>query len=188
MGHHYVPQKYLKGFADPHDEDKVWQYDKLKDSWSRASIKKVAQESGYYAPDVERDLNVFYEKPGNAVLTKLRQGRPIDDEDRLRLAIYVGTMLRRVPRFRLHARELMPAALESAVSRAHERIDRVVAAGSIAPSLQEGWRQEVEVLRDRFSQQPPDELVELVRTPWPRRLIVECILAMEWRFLSTDGP
>jgi hypothetical protein len=57
MGHHYVPQKYLRGFAELGNDDAIWMYDKKLRKFTNPGIKSVAQEAGFYSEEVEQQLN-----------------------------------------------------------------------------------------------------------------------------------
>ena len=57
MGHHYVPQEYLRGFAAPEQAGTIWMYDKQTDAFKRLPIKAVAQEADFYDQDTEAELN-----------------------------------------------------------------------------------------------------------------------------------
>lgn len=70
MGKHYLPQEYLKGFADPSTPLSLWQFDKKSGDFTKepAAIKKIAQQRNYYDDDTESLLNSQVEIPGNRVL------------------------------------------------------------------------------------------------------------------------
>lgn len=80
MGDHYVPQRFLRAFAE---DDRVWIFDKLgKVTSTRTHVKNVAQETGLYPPELERWLTSAVEEPANLVLTRLRLGHSLRAEDR----------------------------------------------------------------------------------------------------------
>ncbi len=80
MGHHYIPQAYLRGFTEPGSDRFLWMYDKVTDSFSRASVKKVAQQSGFYSQEVEAELDRLIEGPAHRVLGMLRRGEAIEHQ------------------------------------------------------------------------------------------------------------
>ena len=92
MGHHFVPQRYLRGFQAPTKADWIWMYDKTNDTSKFVPINKVAQSAGFYDEEVEQMLNLQVEIPGNNVIDKIRRNEAIDERDRLCL-----TGIRRVP-------------------------------------------------------------------------------------------
>src|ERR1700710_1065289 len=97
MGYHYVPQEYLRGFADVSAQDMIWLYDKEGSEPRLVPIEKVAQSKGYYDDDVEAELAKAIEGPANLVIRQLRHGDLISLSQRRQLALYVGVMLMRVP-------------------------------------------------------------------------------------------
>src|SRR5262245_26885587 len=107
MGHHTVPQRYLRGFEDAHKPGWIWMDDNAKGERTLLPIKQVAQVPGFYTDEVEKALNEDVEKPGNDVIDKIRRGEALDEMDRRYLTYYVGTMLRRVPLARAKANKLV---------------------------------------------------------------------------------
>src|SRR5262249_14244881 len=134
MGQHYVPQTYLSGFCEPGGQDTLWLYDKRLRRFSRASVGSVAQERGFYSPPAGSEFERLVERPGNAVLDKLRRGGAIDDADRAHLAAYVATMLGRLPRRRQQVMRGFPEALADTVRELKDAISRAAAAGATDPS------------------------------------------------------
>ena len=49
MGHHYVPQRYLKGFQAREKPAWIWMYDKEQGTAKLLPIKQVAQVPEFYA-------------------------------------------------------------------------------------------------------------------------------------------
>ena len=74
MGHHFVPQAYLRAFQDCTSPGMIWTYPRAKPP-RLASIEKVAQASGFYDPQTEAELNAVIEAPANPVLELLRTDR-----------------------------------------------------------------------------------------------------------------
>lgn len=88
MGHYYVPQRYLRNFSIPGRPGEVWMFDKKTGMSRQAAIKAVAQQAGFYPPEVEEQLDRRVEQPGHAVIDKLLREQRISDEDRVDLSIY----------------------------------------------------------------------------------------------------
>ena len=188
MGHHYIPQKYLKGFSGT-NPNKVWMYDKRKRQFSEAAISKIAQESAFYEDDVEVELNVAVESPANPAIDKLRRREAINAEERVRLALYVAVMLMRVPNRRLKALEKYPRIIDDTVHRTMGEIKRIGETTDIKPEVVDRRLREVEEARQKFKQQPPEVLMDQVRSPWPSENVVNAIYSMHWRYLiASDGP
>lgn len=187
MGHHYVPQKYLRGFAGV-DSDKVWVYDKKGRRFFEAAISKIAQESAFYEDDVDIELNVAVESPANPAIDKLRRREAITVEERVRLALYIAVMLMRVPSRRLKALEMYPGVMNETIHRTIEEIRHIGETTDINPEIIDRRLREVEGARERF-EQPPQALVDQVRSPWASENVVNAIHSMHWRYLvASDGP
>jgi hypothetical protein len=107
MGKHYVPQVYLRGFADPWAPDHVWMFDKITKQWTRPAIKRAAKGRDYCDDEAERRLAEVIEMPAHRALAKLRAGPNLTPEDRSHLALYIATMIVRGPRNRRRAGELV---------------------------------------------------------------------------------
>ncbi len=181
MGHHYVPQEYLRAFAISADLGMVWTYDKKDHSCKRLPIKKVAQAPNFYDADVEAELAQKLEGPANIILSQLRAGQLITQEQRMHFAIYTATMMKRVPRRRRIAREeTLPKALEDTFKNA---IDALKPGPSFAERLAE-----LERIREEFRGEPPKEVIDRIESPWPPIKMAQAIASMTWRLTSTAGP
>ncbi len=188
MGYHYVPKKYLKGFSDPLHLDFVWQFDKkaAKFSGQPVAIEKVAQQRGFYDPNIEKKLNDIIEIPGNRVLEKLRFDEEITKEDRAILSIYIATMITRVPQHRKRALELAPKALDKAVSRCKQQIRELAALGDIEDSIVAEHLTTIDNTEEKLREISPLEAVPELRIPWPSNRITRLIFSMTWRFIVAD--
>jgi len=188
MGHHYVPRKYLRGFCEPGSDSFLWMFDKQEETFKRMRVDVIAQARQFYTPEVESQLEEFVEGPANAVIDKLRQRTSIDSGDRARLPLYVATMLRRVPHSRQRAAGWLPEVLADTVREMKDFISQAAAAGHISPSTEAERLAQADAAEEKFKKNPPQNVVEQIRTPWPTEREVQVIFAMTWRFLSTAGP
>jgi hypothetical protein len=188
MGHHYTPQAYLRGFADPSDQRMIWFYDKKERLFRRASIKNVAQQPGFYTPEIEEQLNVIVEGPANRVIADLRDGKEIGPQERFHLSLYIATMLKRVPRHRQKFLDLAPKALEDTVRELKQYIEAVGKQGGVDPDLIARRLAEADAAERKFATEIPPEVIEKGRIPWPSEDLVALIFSMNWRFLWSAGP
>src|SRR5216684_3279105 len=136
MNNHYVPRKYLRGFCEPGSQRMLWQYDKVRDEFVRVSVDTAANENGFYSDDVEQKLTQLIENPANVVIEKLRTGQAIDDYEAAKLAIYIATMLKRVPAHRAMAKKRLPDLLVETLSEVKELISRARVEGVLSPELE----------------------------------------------------
>jgi hypothetical protein len=188
MGDHYVPRKYLRGFCEPGSEDMLWQYDKQRGQFNRVSVATIANERRFYSPDVEAKLASLVENPANAAIDKLRHGTTIDAADREHLALYIATMIKRVPRSRQLATDLMPQALADTVNALKELISRATSENRLDAGVAARRLAETDAAAERFMQSPPPEVIEQIRIPWPTPEMVALVFGMTWRFVTTVGP
>lgn len=201
MGHHYVPQYYLRGFALPHAPTEVWQFDKASGAFSNRPIPidNVAQSGSFYSDETERQLNELVEIPADRVLERLRLPVPkaitLSSEDREHLAVYIATMVKRVPAYRQYAKSLVPRALDSVCSELREQLQR--AATSTTPDLLERRLREMDAVERKFLAQTPPDLRTRIDNPWPESYLTDLVLSMHWffvaepadnQFVITDNP
>ncbi len=119
----YVPQKYLKGFAEAGNPDAIWMYDKKLRQFTNPGIKSIAQESGFYTNDVEQQLNELVEKPANKVLDKLRNQERITETVTVFILAFISLpCFKRVPKRRAEAYALIPNVFEKTITNVRTQI------------------------------------------------------------------
>jgi hypothetical protein len=187
VGKHYVPQKYLRGFASPADTTRVWMYDKKVDSWSYAAISKVAQQADYFDPETESELAQTIEAPAHQILDKVRRREALSNAERDSLAAYIAVMLMRVPRRRRKAIELVEPTVREVISETREQMRSEIESPDDELRFQEQLKN-LERLERKFIEEPPPALTERIRSPWPSDLIFGGVRDMAWRFVATAGP
>ncbi|WP_322979267.1 DUF4238 domain-containing protein [Pseudomonas sp. C11] len=112
---HFVPQAYLKGFSDEAGSPFVWVYDKRPGFMpARKSVKSVAYLDYYYSQETEggeQDIDILEEAfarnldneiPKIIKALVVQPGRQVllSEEDKGKLAFFIGVGLTRVPSFR----------------------------------------------------------------------------------------
>ncbi len=193
MGDHYVPQAYLRGFTDPQSVNMIWVYDKLQRKFfpNATNIINVAQENGFYGPEIENALSSDIENPANPVLEKLRRREAITDSERYSLSVYIAVMLSRVPRRRAKVKEKLPAQIESTIQQVIEAIDHIAATTDIQPEIVRKRLRELEEIRAEYLAKPPEPVIQEInaKIPRPSEKLVDLIYSMVWRFFIADrGP
>jgi hypothetical protein len=190
MGYHYVPQEYLKGFADPSNPDRLWQFDKKVQIYSKAAlpIDQIAQSRDFYDAKTEDELNRLVEVPGNRVLRKLRSGDfKITTKEKAALAFYIATMIKRVPRHREKAAEAAPQALKEVTAELRQIIQSYANAGQISDETAARRIAEANAIERRFAAQTPATVQTKLNCPWPTDEMLGFIYRMSWRFVVADG-
>ncbi len=188
MGHHYVPQRYLRNFQDPHREGFLWLHDKRGLVARPAAIKSVAQAKGFYSQETEEQLARVVEKPGNRVIAKLLTGGDIDQVERLQLAYYIGVMLKRVPRQRRKTSEMVPEVLDNVIENTRRELLALAGEMQADPALVSRRLLEIEAVHAKYQNEPPQSVLNQVNEPWPTERVVRSIFEMSWRVVTTTGP
>jgi len=193
MGYHYVPQAHLRRFQCPERPGFVWMYDKVRNAFSRVSIKRAAQSREYYDREVEEGLAQVIERPANAAIEKTLRREPLNNRERSHVSLYLLTMATRGPRQRRKISEgIAPKALDSTFKELQADIQE-----SRGDPRAHARMKELEDAREKFSRTPPQNIVDLIRTPFWSERTAECVHNMVWRivpappstfYLTCDTP
>lgn len=182
MGHHYVPQFYLRGFSV---NNVICVHDQLLRRTFVSQPKTIANETNMYSYKLEQHFADNIEGPANLAIKTIRERKPLTEVKRLALANYVIALWKRVPRGRLLVAELMPEAAAEVRSNFHQKLDAAVAAN---PSLSQlaASRRDVgdQIISDYESDPPPDIWQQSLAED--SNLVVSSLMSMEWRFLHSD--
>ena len=82
------------------------------------------------------------------------------------------------------------------MSRFRKQLEQWAASPDTDPALVARRLAEIESAERKFAVDPPSEVVERIRSPWPSRRYVELLYAMTWRvicsnsekFITSDNP
>lgn len=182
MGHHYVPQYYLRGFAD---NGRLWAHDRDTKRSFLSQPKAVANENEMYSDELERHLANVVEDPAKDAIADIRSLREPKAEDRKALARYIVALLKRVPEGRTRTFAEVPKV---AASLRHEYQAELQAAVAADPSLQDLVNDrlaQLEAVLDKFTQNPPVDIWHSNLTNDASPDVVESLMSMNWRFLCT---
>ena len=189
MGHHFVQQKYLAGFATDDKLDCVFQFDKTTREFSSSPIhvSKVAQKQKFNDDDVEIDLGPRIELPNNPVLEKLRShDLSLSKNERLIFARYIAAQWRRVPTARELAESIAKRSLTQAAYHIEEQIVDAQNSGAISKLKAESLSNSVASCASQFSNTLPPPIHREIKSPFPTSRMVEAVLQMVWRFVIAD--
>lgn len=189
MGHHYVPQRYLKNFGSLEQPEFIWLHDKKGGTSKLVPIEAVAQAKGYYVKQTEKLLAQAVETPANLVIQNLREDKSIDATGRFRLTYYLGTMLKRIPYRRRKAMEAYPGILDDTIARVREQINELARSlPNVDSEIIVKRLAEVDAVHQKLASKPPPEIAIQVREPWPSEGMLDAIYRMTWRVLVSAGP
>ena len=200
MGHHYVPQQYLRAFAADAGCVAIWQYDRKAQTFCEkpAAIKNVLQPRAFYSPEDETKLGELVEKPANIVMRKILNGDySLDNAERSALSLYMLTMIKRVPKFRQKGEAVAPGVLTKVVSETKEVIDELNRLGRIDSAVASRRMDELNAFEEKFKNELPEEIQSQMRSPWPSFELVTIVHNMDWQlvaapdgefFVTSDNP
>ncbi|CAN7539140.1 DUF4238 domain-containing protein [Pseudoxanthomonas sp. LjRoot143] len=184
MGHHYIPQYYLRGFCT---DERLWVLDREKRSQFRTQPKSVANETGMYTEELENWLNEHIELPAQEALGRVRNRQPLRQVDRERLSQYIVMLWKRVPRGRIRVAEQLP----SAAVVARENIRRKLAVDPSLASEVRGDAQDamsvVDALIAKYVQNPPADIWHKTLAEGPGARMVSAMLSMKWELLVDES-
>jgi hypothetical protein len=188
MGHHFVPQAYLRGFQDASRPGFIWVQSRRGSNPRSAAIDDVAQSRGFYDPETEHMLAESVEGPANPVLAKLRMGELPTERERVVLAVYLATMIKRVPRNRLRGRAMAPQVLDEVATGFRRQVEELAELGQISPNLARQRLQELEVACAQFTHNLPESALKQINDPRPSIEMIEAVLSMRWRLVRAKEP
>jgi len=186
MGHHYVPQYYLKGFSKD-DCRGIWVSDKKDRRTFCTQIKRIAKETNFYSTDIEQYLANSIEGPANDVIKRIRDRTLISKENKLILSAYMTCMIKRVPRSREIVREFGPKIAQD-IRNEIEIISNTTPTEQTVKRINYIREHKSEFLEtiEKYSKEPPKG-VWLDNIPAERSSdVVEVLSLMKWQFFTFD--
>jgi hypothetical protein len=186
MGHHYVPQQYLRAFQTLSGDDEIWTYDK-RDRKSRVlPIKVVAQSPKFYDEDVERELGKM-EATANKYLKEILSTGSLPESGRQALAYYVAVMMYRSPRSRRKNFERVPEVRDKVLAAARDAVENWAAQKPANDPMVARRRKELSEAEIRLTEEPPKSVTDQIRSPWPSAQVFDLVMRKTWRLLLSDG-
>lgn len=181
MGHHYLPQYYLKGFTETNDNI-LWAYEKGTGENFNTQIKSLANITDFYSQDTEQYLANNIEDPANAVLDKIRSRHLINDDDKNTFAEYMAVMWKRVPRAKEDLKKMAPRLADGIAKKLNADLNQIISEKPQKTEFIEKRRKEIDDILSIYATNPPKDIwlenIPPERTP----RIVEAIKTMTWSF------
>lgn len=183
MGHHYVPQFYLRGFAN---NNAIWVHDHLEARTFVSQPKTIANESNMYTEELEQYLANSVEEPAKPAIENIRERKPLTEAERNALARYVIALWKRVPEGRARAAARLPNVVASVRDDLHEGLAAAAAANPSLSALAEARKADVDRIISIYESDPPPDIWHdsLAQDRSPR--VVDGLISMEWRFLYSE--
>jgi len=186
MGHHYLPQYYLKGFVTSTDDDLLWAYEKGTGKKYCTQVQSIANITNLYSPKLEHFLADKIEAPANVVLDKIRNRNKITESDKAVFSKYMVVMWKRVPRLKERLNELAPSLAQKVSDNVNKDLDRIVSQAPEKAPLIENRRKEIKAIIDKYSKHPREEIWLQNIPPQTTPRVLVAIKAMKWTFLTFD--
>ena len=184
MGHHYVPQRLLRKFEVADEPGFIWQYDKQQAGLAkRIPIKVVAQASEFYEPEMEARLANEVELPGGDAIDRVIRGDSLDSRGRLALALYLGTMLKRVPTHRRRMTTMVPGLVIRLMADIRNSVRETLS----EPEVISTGLHNLNEIESKYNIEALDVLRDQIRNPWPNDVYVQALSQMTWSILTTEG-
>lgn len=182
MGHHFLPQFYLRGFAIA---DSLWVHDRERATSFRSQPKAVANENQMYTEELEQVFANLVEQPAKSAIEKIRALQPLEASERFALARYVVALWKRVPKARSRVALNLPSAAAEVQAELEEQLRQAAQADpAFAPRAAVLSVQ----VREFLAGYLPGAAIDLwhkILSPDQNQAVVESLLSMEWRFLVT---
>lgn len=188
MGHHSVPQRYLRNFQAAEKEGFIWQCDRLGDEPRLLPIVKVAQSKDFYDAETERYLAEAVERPANPLIAALLKNQYLHSKDREITACYIATMIMRVSYRRQKCAKIYPQVLDQIVTELRTEVVRQSNLLQCDAQQEERALFKLDSVAQKFAVTQPQNVVNLIRDPRPNQSVLELINLMTWRVLISEGP
>jgi len=188
VGHHYIPQRYLRQFEQSPGAGRVFQH--LVGEWRGRSVAIVnaAQSKGFYTEEQERMLGTDIETPGSEAMEALLAGNRIDLEQRCAIGAYLATMQQRVPQSRRKSREQIPNLVRGWMQERRKEIAELAATEEIDPARVAEVLAAMRRVEEEAVTRQTGPIEAFVRDPRPFPLVTHAITCMWWRIFATNGP
>lgn len=193
MGHHYLPQHYLRGFAT---DKTIWAHDLHESRSYKSQVKSVANETAMYTEDLEAHLANSIEGPAQKAIDSIRALRLPAGTEREALAHYIVTMWKRVPAARTRVAATVPQVADTINAEIQQGLDQIAKDEPELADLAASRKQEVANLIAAYKQNPPDYFWHHSVGSHATPRMVQGLLEMQWtvlhseseHFVSSDNP
>jgi Protein of unknown function (DUF4238) len=97
-------------------------------------------------------------------------------------------MMKRVPAHRRRATEMIPGVLADVVAQLRSELRFLAREVGADPDVIVKRLKEADAAEEKFRHQPPANVLEQIREPWPSPATVQLLFNMTWRILAASGP
>lgn len=183
MGHHYVPQFYLRGFTAGNT---IWVHDRLDNRSFASQPKTIANENNLYTEDLEQHLANLIEYPAKAAIEKIRAKDVLSESERITIARYVVTLWKRVPEARARLAARMPELSASLREELHAQLSSAAEENPHLATIAETRKAEINRILASYEQEVPPKIWQQSLHRHSSENLVDSLLSMNWRFLYSE--
>ena len=183
MGQHYVQRHYLRCFGTLEDPNYIWMYDKSVKTVKRLPVKNVAQSRGFYSEEDERALSETVEQPAQTPLDQLRNRQQVEVQGRRAVAVYLESMIKRVPHHRNKLLAMVPQEKDELLVRIRESRELLAEKFNLTEA---GLLLTIDQWEQNFDSHPLSAQADLIRRQWRTEDLIDCIFSMTWRLIKAD--
>ena len=154
---HIVPREYLQWFESASSLDTssfVWMYDKNTRRWTETSIQNAGVRRRYYRQEDEDGLAIRVEGPAQEPLRKLREGKSLDFDERVKVSWYLYAMIARVPMGRASVKKIIEETSEQSALETFEEVR--VMYDTLGSPMPDGVRRYMDELLEKIKENPFD--------------------------------
>jgi Protein of unknown function (DUF4238) len=152
------------------------------------TLRRLRKSRNFCSQSTEAILAETVERPANFVIQKLTTRQPITAGERVQLAYYVAVMMKRIPAHRRRSSEMLRDVLADRVSEVRSHLNALSEQAGADPEILKRRGLELDVVERKFQVQPPPNVLEQNREPWPSQRTLQLLFRMTWRVLIWSGP
>lgn len=182
MGHHYIPQFYLRGFGS---NGRIWAHDRERRISFQSSVKSIANEKGMYSEEIESFLANRIETPAISALIKIRKQEKISFDERTALARYIVFLCKRVPDSRERALKTVPGVADQLHGEIAAELDAAAVANPAFADRVPSLKARVAAAIEGHKSRPSPALWYSSFESEPGAQLVKALLSMNWVFMSS---
>ncbi|MEN9659601.1 MAG: hypothetical protein RL571_3066 [Pseudomonadota bacterium] len=139
-----------------------------------------------YTEEIEQYLANAVEDPAKSAIEKIRDRKPLTEDDRRALANYVIALWKRVPEGRTRIAERMPKVAAEVRSNLHGELSAAVTADPRLAALAQSQKEQVNRIIAAYESAPTPNIWQQSLGKESSARVIDSLLSMEWRFLYSD--
>lgn len=182
MGNHFVPQAYLRAWAE--NGDYVIAYPTARGAaFIKPNTKNIGQETGLYPNDLEGALNREIETPMGPIIDRINAEGSVQDKDKKTVATYFRSLIDRSPMARELVSSKVPEAAVEIYQKLEAALDKQLVAGADVMSV-ERRRVEIAEACRKAGSTPSDAIWHMALKPGRESATTDLIASMSMAVFS----